>query len=94
MTDPRTPEHEVVRQVIDAVACVLGSHTVRRSLEAGTRLADVGVRSLQVFRLIALLEDEFGVRFRDDDINVANFATPADAARMVERYLAGPGASA
>ncbi|WP_371476513.1 acyl carrier protein [Kitasatospora sp. NBC_00315] len=46
-------------------------------LEADAELRDLGLDSLATVELLAVLEDRFQVRFRDDALSLENFRTPA-----------------
>lgn len=43
------------------------------------------VDSVNLFRLVAFLEEEFGIEVNELDITAENFGTVADIARLVER---------
>jgi nodulation protein F len=46
-------------------------------LAAGASLRDLGLDSLSMVELLATLEKQFDVRFRDEALSAATFATPA-----------------
>lgn len=49
-------------------------------------LADYGLFSLNLIRLILLLEEEFGISIRDEDLLISKFATIQRALETLSSY--------
>jgi acyl carrier protein len=64
----------VNKQFIDVIAPRL-TFLGGRSIEPGSRLADLGLDSMHAIDLLFDLEDSFGVTLGDDELNATTFAT-------------------
>jgi acyl carrier protein len=78
---------EVEKKVVDLIAEVLVDVN-KENIEPGSKIVeDLGAESLDIYDMIALLEDEFGLEIKDEDVekiqtvrDVANFIKAARAA--------------
>lgn len=83
MTVNRT---EIEQQVLEAVANVAGADTT--SLLAGTDLvADLGLDSLAMYELVIELEERYGLRISDEDLD--RIRTVADIVDYISRNIGG-----
>ena len=61
------------------------------SVKDDTPLLNGVVDSIGLMRLVAFLEDEFGVEIDDAEITAENFRTVGDISRLLERRSAAEG---
>lgn len=59
----------------------------RKTVQGDTVLTDMGVDSMKLLSLLLELENKFGVRVSDRDVET--FVTVGDIARMIEEKKAG-----
>ncbi|HEX5543565.1 MAG TPA: acyl carrier protein [Micromonospora sp.] len=57
------------------------------TLSGDTELRDIGLDSMGAVELLAKLESTYQVRFRDDALDLRNFATPAVLWSTLNRML-------
>lgn len=79
------PEHRLaaVRQVIEELTGVPVAASA-----PDTRLADLGIGSLLLFRFVTRLEEVCEVAVPDEDFDVRNFVTVADVCSVLDRAAA------
>lgn len=70
---------------------VLGDQagTISWDSPAERTLREIGLTSLTLYELVSVLEGLGGLRFRDEDIDSANFATLASLRNLLVRYSLG-----
>ncbi len=83
-------ESRVVAEVVDVVRCSQRL-AADEPLDASTRLLDRGLAldSVALLDLVLALEERFGIRFAEQDVTPARFASIASVAQLVARVRAG-----
>jgi acyl carrier protein len=77
------PEDRVVTVVLQ----VFEQRSIERSVHADDNLAEVGLTSLDLVKIVLLVESEFDLMIPIPDITPANFRSISTISRLVGRLL-------
>jgi acyl carrier protein len=80
------PRDDTARVIAGIVERVSGSPAARLSRES-TFVDDLGIDSLTMMEIVVAVEDQFGVRVNDDDVE--GLRSIGDAADYIERARVG-----
>jgi acyl carrier protein len=80
------PRDDTARLIAGIVERVIGSPAARLSPES-TFADDLGIDSLTMMEIVVAVEDQFGVRVNDDDVE--GLRSIGDAADYIERARVG-----
>lgn len=77
--------------ILDKAAKIIKSVTEKKiSLErikACNKLAEAGIDSIRIVKLISVIEKEFNFEFLDDDLDMKNFDTLPALINCIEKYI-------
>lgn len=74
-------------RIFTAVQQLLQERSISRSVCSDDNLSEVGLTSLDLVRLVLLVEDEFDLVLPISDITPANFRSISTISRLVTRLL-------
>lgn len=73
-------------EVVKILTDLSGVKSIRAEHALG---ADLGLDSLRMVTLLLLLEDTFGIRLEESDMNPFDLITVSDVVNLVEKYTGG-----
>ncbi len=76
--------NEIEKRVMNVVSDMA---VVHEELSLHDSLAGIGIDSLKIVALILSLEDEFGIRISDSDLDPSRLNTIADVAALISKTL-------
>ena len=77
----------VQERVISLVTNILTANSIAIDVLPGSRLADVGMTSMDMVNLMLAVEAEFDMTIPQDDITPENFQSPESIERLVTKQL-------
>src|SRR5258708_11837803 len=80
-------EQKVQVRVMSLVANILSANSIVVDVLPGSRLADVGMTSMDMVNLMLAVEAEFDMTIPQADITPENFQSPQTIERLVARQL-------
>ena len=80
-------EHKVQERVISLVTNILSANSIVVDVLPGSRLADIGMTSMDMVNLMLAVEAEFDMMIPQADITPENFQSPQTIERLVARQI-------
>src|SRR5579871_518951 len=80
-------EHKVQERVISLVAHILSANAIIVDVLPGSRLADIGMTSMDMVNLMLAVEAEFDMTIPQADITPDNFQSPQTIEQLVARRI-------
>ncbi len=82
-----TVDHEVQERVIALVSDILSANSIVVDVLPGSRLADIGMTSMDMVNLMLAVEAEFDMMIPQAEITPENFQSPESIERLVSRQI-------
>jgi acyl carrier protein len=80
-------EQKVQERVISLVSDILSANSIVVDVLPGSRLADIGMTSMDMVNLMLAVEAEFDVMIPQADITPENFQSPQTIERLVSKQI-------
>jgi acyl carrier protein len=80
-------DQKVQERVISLVTNILSANSIVIDVLPGSRLADIGMTSMDMVSLMLAVEAEFDMTIPQVDITPENFQSPQTIERMVSRQM-------
>jgi acyl carrier protein len=84
---PKDQSHSPEDRVVTVVQQVFEERSIERSVCANDILAEVGLTSLDMVKIVLLVESEFDLMVPITEITPANFRSISTISRLVSRLL-------
>jgi acyl carrier protein len=84
---PKDQNHSPEDRVVTVVQQVFEERSIERSVCANDILAEVGLTSLDMVKIVLLVESEFDLMVPITEITPANFRSISTISRLVSRLL-------
>jgi acyl carrier protein len=80
-------DQKVQERVISLVADILSANSIVVDVLPGSRLADIGMTSMDMVNLMLAVEAEFDMTIPQADITPENFQSPQTIERLVSKQI-------
>jgi len=80
-------EQKVQERVISLVSEILSANSIVVDVMPGSRLADIGMTSMDMVNLMLAVEAEFDLTIPQADITPDNFQSPQTIERLVSKQI-------
>jgi acyl carrier protein len=80
-------DQKVQERVISLVTNILSANSIVVDVLPGSRLADIGMTSMDMVSLMLAVEAEFDMTIPQGDITPENFQSPQTIERMVSKQM-------
>ena len=80
-------DQKVQERVISLVTNILSANSIVTNVLPGSRLADIGMTSMDMVSLMLAVEAEFDMTIPQADITPENFQSPGTIERMVSKQM-------
>ena len=80
-------DHKVQERVISLVSNILSANAIVVDVLPGSRLADIGMTSMDMVNLMLAIEAEFDLMIPQADITPENFQSPQTIERLVAKQI-------
>ena len=80
-------DHKVQERVISLVTNILSANSIVVDVLPGSRLADIGMTSMDMVNLMLAVEAEFDMMIPQADITPENFQSPQTIERLVAKQI-------
>lgn len=78
---------QIQERVISLVTDILSANSIAVDVSPGSRLADIGMTSMDMVNLMLAVEAEFDMTIPQADITPENFQSPQTIERMVAKQI-------
>jgi acyl carrier protein len=80
-------DQNVQERVISLVSDILSANSIVVDVLPGSRLADIGMTSMDMVNLMLAVEAEFDMTIPQADITPANFQSPQTIERLISKQI-------
>lgn len=80
-------DRKVQERVISLVSSILSANAIVVDVVPGSRLADIGMTSMDMVNLMLAVEAEFDMTIPQADITPENFQSPQTIERLVSKQI-------
>ena len=80
-------DQKVQERVISLVSNILSANSIVVDVRPGSRLADIGMTSMDMVNLMLAVEAEFDMMIPQADITPENFLSPLTIERLVSKQI-------
>jgi acyl carrier protein len=80
-------DRKVQERVISLVSSILSANAIVVDVMPGSRLADIGMTSMDMVNLMLAVEAEFDMMIPQADITPENFQSPQSIERLVSKQI-------
>jgi acyl carrier protein len=80
-------DRKVQERVISLVSSILSANAIVVDFMPGSRLADIGMTSMDMVNLMLAVEAEFDMMIPQADITPENFQSPQSIERLVSKQI-------
>jgi acyl carrier protein len=75
-------------RIVAVVQRLVNERSIERQVSSGDSLAEAGLTSLDVVRVVLLVEDEFNLEIPVSELTLTNFRSISTISRLVTRLIA------